>query len=82
MCMICKSEAETRYFDLYVFGSEGLHICHECEMELVGFVRDLRRSKMRLPIPRAGDGLESEQICMCDIQGSFNCAIHGSNRRA
>ena len=40
------------------------------------------RKYERLLTQRAGDGLESEQICMCDIQGSSNCDIHGANRRA
>ena len=42
-CMMClKDKEKIKYIDLYVIGSEGLHICHDCEMELVGFVREKR----------------------------------------
>lgn len=36
-CMLCSSDESTRYIDLFVFGSEGLTICHECEMKLVEY---------------------------------------------
>lgn len=50
-------------------------------VELVdGVVVGLYEHKPHLT-KREPDGLESEQICMCDIQGSFNCDIHGANRR-
>jgi len=39
MCMMCRRLEETRYIDIYVFGSEGLRVCHSCEMEIVNFVR-------------------------------------------
>lgn len=43
-CMIChKAETELKYLDLYVIGSEGLVVCHHCEMELVEIVRHKRR---------------------------------------
>jgi hypothetical protein len=47
-CMLCGNEDEpTRYIDLYIIGSEGLRICHKCEMELVEFARNLRSKNMR-----------------------------------
>jgi hypothetical protein len=42
MCMICDSKEETKYINIYPFGSEGLQVCHKCEMEIVEFVRGLR----------------------------------------
>jgi len=42
MCMICHdNKKETRYISLFVTGSEGLTICHDCEMKIVEFVRSL-----------------------------------------
>ena len=41
-CRICGAEqTECRNINLYVTGSEGLTICHDCEMMLVTFVRNL-----------------------------------------
>jgi hypothetical protein len=41
--MLCPKENETRFIPLYVFGSEGLYVCHECEMQLVEYARLLSR---------------------------------------
>jgi hypothetical protein len=39
ICTICKEKKETRYIDLFVFGSEGCRFCHKCEMLVVEFIR-------------------------------------------
>lgn len=52
-CRICeKSNTECRNIDLYVTGSEGLTICHDCEMALVYHVRSLMRvaAEVRLSV--------------------------------
>jgi len=41
MCDICRGEGDVRYIDLYIYGSEGLRVCHDCEMEIVEFIRRL-----------------------------------------
>jgi hypothetical protein len=41
ICMTCCKNKEIRHINLFVFGSEGLLICHECEMKIVEFVRQL-----------------------------------------
>lgn len=38
-CAMCAQTKKTRAIDLYPFGSEGLLVCHECEMEINVFVR-------------------------------------------
>lgn len=38
-CYMCNDETTVRKIDLYVIGSEGLAFCHDCEMEVVEFVR-------------------------------------------
>jgi len=38
-CMLCRKIKQVRYIDLYVIGSEGLTICHRCEMLVVESVR-------------------------------------------
>jgi len=40
-CRICGKDDEGRNIDLYVTGSEGLTVCHDCEMMIVAFVRQL-----------------------------------------
>ncbi len=47
-CWVCRKEVETRYIDLFVAGSEGLRICHLCEMRVVEFIQGLSRFLMRL----------------------------------
>jgi hypothetical protein len=39
ICGICRKDDECRHIPLYVFGSEGLWLCHNCEMRLVDHVR-------------------------------------------
>ena len=43
-CTICNELKTTRYIDLYVIGSEGTNLCHRCEMLVVEFIRDKKRS--------------------------------------
>ena len=45
-CSICNWQAETRYIDLFVFGSEGVRLCHECEMQLVEHCRELVSNRL------------------------------------
>jgi len=40
-CTICASVEDVRHLPLYVIGSEGLQVCHTCEMDLVTHVRSL-----------------------------------------
>lgn len=42
MCSICGSNEPTRNIDLYVFGSEGIDLCHTCEMKMVEMARQMR----------------------------------------
>lgn len=47
-CMMCCMElVPVRYIDLYVIGSEGLRICHFCEMNLVEHVRNVMEVSSR-----------------------------------
>ena len=39
-CNICREKAKCRYFDLFVSGSEGIQLCHECEMLVIKFIRE------------------------------------------
>lgn len=52
-CMNCHEVAETKHLPLYVIGSEGLDLCHKCEMELVGMVRDWIHATARLRLHQA-----------------------------
>ncbi len=46
-CTICDELATTRYIDLYTVGSEGTRLCHDCEMLVVEFIRDKKRSALQ-----------------------------------
>jgi len=41
-CGICTEVTEVRHITLYITGSEGLNVCHSCEMLLVGYIRDMK----------------------------------------
>lgn len=41
-CMICSGTNEVRNIDLYIIGSEGLNVCHQCEMLIVKYINGLR----------------------------------------
>ena len=41
-CRICGREAGVvRHLPIYAFGSEGVDVCHECEMQLVDYIRQM-----------------------------------------
>lgn len=46
-CDMCLEMKQTRYLDLYISGSEGTRLCHDCEMLVVHFVRDNARAALR-----------------------------------
>jgi hypothetical protein len=41
-CLICENDDTVRLVNLYITGSEGLWICHQCEMVVVTHIRDMR----------------------------------------
>lgn len=51
-CWLCESEDETRdkfkHFDLCVIGSEGVVLCHDCEIMLIEHLRNIRRISSRV----------------------------------
>ena len=52
LCYMCHELEETGHLALYVSGSEGLRVCHECEMAIVKFCQEqagaaLRRRKRK-----------------------------------
>lgn len=38
-CIICYNKDETKHFSLYVFGSEGVNLCHSCQIAVCEFIR-------------------------------------------
>jgi len=52
-CTICDKTRETRYIDLFVEGSEGSRLCHDCEMLVVEFVREEKRTTLQQAIKKA-----------------------------
>jgi hypothetical protein len=45
MCMICHEKGQTRYISLFVIGSEGITVCHSCEMKIVEYIRLLMQQE-------------------------------------
>lgn len=39
-CDICREKTICRWFALFVNGSEGIYLCHKCEMLVVKFIRE------------------------------------------
>lgn len=44
LCSICQSANETRHLPIYISGSEGIEICHDCEMGIVEYLRNIIRT--------------------------------------
>ena len=42
-CMVCHENTDVRWKNLYVIGSEGLSVCHKCEMKIVRHVEFMMR---------------------------------------
>lgn len=40
-CSICWIYEEVKHLPIYVRGSEGIELCHDCEMLLVDFINNL-----------------------------------------
>jgi ribosome-binding protein aMBF1 (putative translation factor) len=53
-CYICKEDVEVRRIDLYVIGSEGIDVCHDCELILVDTARNfsLIATKAKISVHR------------------------------
>lgn len=49
-CRICGGNGPVRCLDIFTIGSEGTDVCHDCEMAVVEFVRQMMRtaSKARM----------------------------------
>jgi len=50
ICRICGIKGQVKNINLYVFGSEGVDICHNCNMLLDEFVSLLARHRSRRQI--------------------------------
>ena len=64
--MLCGQIKEIRNIELYVIGSEGLDVCHDCEMEVVAAVKAIanRKSLERMATYRANkQQLEAAMPC-------------------
>ena len=61
-CRICDNTAETRHLNLYVSGSEGVELCHPCEMSLVQHVRDMMNMAGRAKLSMVRKRREEEAI--------------------
>jgi hypothetical protein len=47
-CSICGVFDEVRHLPIYVRGSEGVSFCHDCEMLLVDFIKNLMNLSGRI----------------------------------
>jgi len=46
-CDMCLETKQTRYFDLYISGSEGTRLCADCENLIVQLIRNMRMIAFR-----------------------------------
>jgi hypothetical protein len=51
-CNICGEDKDVRWKNLYLIGSEGIYICHPCEMDLLEYLRKKSREFQRAKIER------------------------------
>ena len=70
-CRICHVIEECRHVNLYVVGSEGLMLCHECEMRIVEYVRGMvsLTSKAKMAGYRACKEVQKAKELKQAIQG-------------
>jgi hypothetical protein len=47
ICDVCESDNQSRHFDLYVFGSEGVILCLQHQIKVGNFIRELTHEKMK-----------------------------------
>lgn len=72
-CTVCHIVQETKHLPLYVRGSEGLDVCHFCEMALVEVVRELMNMAGR-----------ARKVCHMEkqvVKGEEGIEISGENKR-
>jgi len=51
-CNICGEDKDVRWKNLYLIGSEGIDICHPCEMDLLRYLENKSRDFHRAKIER------------------------------
>ena len=68
-CRICDNTEDTRILNLFVSGSEGLEVCHPCEMALVQHVLDIMHmaSRARLSMVRTEKKERKEREAIREI---------------
>ena len=42
LCGICTDVDNVKHLDLCIVESEGLNVCLECELRLVGYIREMK----------------------------------------
>jgi hypothetical protein len=48
LCDMClETKEKTTHFALYISGSEGANLCHDCEMLVVEFIRENARAALK-----------------------------------
>jgi len=61
-CLICGVFDEVRHLPIYVRGSEGIELCHDCEMLLVDFISKLMNLSGRIKKNEALRRLQKRKI--------------------
>ncbi len=46
-CRVCGSVGETRQFDFYAFGSEGVEMCMACQISTSNFIKAMAEASNR-----------------------------------
>lgn len=69
---MCKTVQEVRYFDLYVIGSEGCHLCLQCTTESIDSAKyDANGAPLKIDTtfkqPCEGYSCKNEAIFLCQF---------------
>lgn len=66
LCSMClETKEKTTHFDLYISGSEGVRLCHDCEMLIVEYIRESARDAFR----------KRRAIAREDLTGALGVAV-------
>ena len=70
-CSVCHvSPIEVRHVNLYVFGSEGWYVCHECEMKVVAFIRQMTYENGEKKMALAIEAKKTNIIPVLDVNAN------------
>jgi hypothetical protein len=59
VCRVCGEEKDVRHKNLYLYGSEGIYMCIECERDLLNYLREKQRYYNKKKLEKFKGGMHS-----------------------